>query len=134
MNVRQIKSLSWLGALGLGGLLGWTLYGFIQEKDALAQGVSLEEQSTLLNAVLPPPPPKREAVSYEVVKMAFQEMNWAGIPPAIEEPAGPDDNEPQPLQYKPMAELLQIQYLQVDPLRDRPYRSLFVESLLHSKP
>ncbi|MFT5289557.1 MAG: hypothetical protein ACI82F_001621, partial [Planctomycetota bacterium] len=84
MNVRQIKSLSWLGALGLGGLLGWTLFGFIQEKDTLAKGVSQEQQLALLEAVKPPPPPKREAVSYEVVKMAFQKMNWAGTPPVIE--------------------------------------------------
>lgn len=119
MNVRQIKSLSWLGALGLGGLLGWTLFGFIQEKDTLAKGVSQEEQLALLEAVKPPPPPKREAVSYEVVKMAFQKMNWAGTPPVIEE-EGPDITEgtTEP-EYRPMAELLQVQYLQVDRTGDR---------------
>ncbi|MFT7539229.1 MAG: hypothetical protein ACI9K5_000180, partial [Gammaproteobacteria bacterium] len=119
MNVRQIKSLSWLGALGLGGLLGWTLFGFIQEKDTLAKGVSQEQQLALLEAVKPPPPPKREAVSYEVVKMAFQKMNWAGTPPVIEE-EGPDITEgtTEP-EYRPMAELLQVQYLQVDRTGDR---------------
>ena len=49
MNARQIKALAWVGALGLGGWLGWTIYEFVEERQVLQQGVSEEAQVAVLN-------------------------------------------------------------------------------------
>ena len=118
MNARQIKALAWVGALGLGGWLGWTIYEFVEERQVLQQGVSEEAQVAVLNDVVAPPPPKDDSVPYELVRQAFDEMNWPGTPPAVvlDEPTTEVDLGPK---YKPVGELLQVQYLQVDRGGDR---------------
>ena len=93
MNARQIKALAWVGALGLGGWLGWTIYEFVEERQVLQQGVSEEAQVAVLNDVVAPPPPKDDSVPYELVRQAFDEMNWPGTPPKVVE-APTKDLEP----------------------------------------
>ena len=119
MNVRQIKAITWLGALGLGGYLGWTIYGFVQERPLLAAGIDEDTQRNLLNAVEAPPPPAEDSVGYDVVALAFQKMNWPGAPPEIQVVEGPEEDEGPKHQYKPVSDLLQVKYLQVDRGGDR---------------
>jgi len=114
MNVRQIKTLSWLGALALGGWLGWTIYAFVENRPELEARVPEGTQLAVLNGVEAPPPPKEDSVAYEVVKQTFQDMNWPGKPPA-EKPVEDELEEPTGPRYKPVAELLRVQFLQVDP-------------------
>lgn len=118
MNVRHIKAGAWLGSLALGGWLGWTIYGFVQEREALQKGSDPEFKKATLDGVEAPPPPEDNTIDYNVVTQAFQQMNWPGRPPAIVAEVDEGQEEPE-AKYKPVAELLQVQYLQVDRSGDR---------------
>lgn len=111
MGIQRVKLLFWLASLGVGGLLAWTVVGFVLKKQELMQVSSLETQQELLDSVQAPPMPKEEVVDYAAVTRGFIKMNWTGKEVAKAAETGP--HVPK-VPKKPVAELLKVLAIQVD--------------------
>ncbi len=115
MNIRTLKGLSWIAALGVGGYLGWDVYDFLQRRAVLEQPLSDEEQLRYLSneAVGKAPRPASNFLAYDDVKRAFLDMNWTGAEPPAPAPTRPPD-EAATRTAKPVSELLKVLLTQVD--------------------
>lgn len=114
MNPARFKALLWLSSLAIAGYLGWYVYGFVQERDALRRGVTTEEQKAVLESVAAPEPPKEDVVAYDAIRRVYHSMVWNG---AVKDtqlgPKGPDKPTTPP--KTPVADLLSVILIQVDP-------------------
>lgn len=116
MNVNRLKTLSWLAALGVGGYLGYFIYGFLEERREGFQEITEEEQTRWLgeDAVGKVEKPKSNIVAYKRVQAGFHELNWTG-----KEAPKPVEKSPEELPgykppLKPVADLLKVLMIQVD--------------------
>ncbi len=121
MSVTQLKVLSWLASLALGGYLLWTGFTFYQEQPALQEAISEEEQLKVLNSVEAPEPPRDDVVDYARVQTTFHALNWTGeAPPPPPKPE--EEDKPKEVPKKPVSELLKVLLVQVD--TDAPASSM----------
>jgi len=114
MNIRSLKALTWLGAVGVAGLLAWEVVDFLRRKPELEKQVPEEELAEVLQGFEAPAEPRRNLVDYAHVRAVFLDMDWTGTPP-VEKPrlTGPaDEGVKRPA--IPVARLLTVLALQVD--------------------
>jgi len=113
MNIARIKGLTWLGALIVGGVLGWDVYEFLRHTAELEQPVPEATLNALLDDVEQPEPPRENRVAYGTVLTVFRDMNWTGKappPPPVPKDPGAIAEVPK----NPVSDLLKVMVLQVD--------------------
>lgn len=83
MNIQRWKGIVWLGSLAVGGALVFYVFDFLKNKEALAQEVSDEQLSAVLDSVKRPPVDKSNVVEYSSIQRVFHEIDWTGKPRAV---------------------------------------------------
>ena len=111
MNVNGIKGLTWLAALGVAGYLGFYIYEFWEQKDALQQPISQERQLKVLQDVQPHKEDDRNLVAVARVKEVFgRDFDWTGKPPPPPPKPKANKNKNQKAPVVPVADLVMVLY------------------------
>lgn len=126
MNLTSFKALLWLGSLALGGYLGWFLYETIQRwpevNQMLWQDEARQREALEDNVEEQPEAARRDLVDYARVSATFHDLDWNGVPPPPPVVDLPEETTPVERPPTPVADLLNVLYLQKD--TRRPERSL----------
>jgi len=112
MNIQRWKGIVWLGSLAVGGFLVYYVYDFLQKKEQLAQEVSDDELSAVLDSVKKPVEQKTDVVEYPLIQKVFHEHDWTGKEKV--KPTVPDPTKPVVAPKTPVSELLKILAIKVD--------------------
>lgn len=120
MNVTHLKGLTWALAVALTAGLFWYVLTFflgVKTREQLFDGDKARE---LLNEDYTTEGPKVDVVALADVQRTFQQLNWTGkeAPPASPEPS---PELPKELPKTPVADLIQVHFIQED--LDRPENS-----------
>ncbi|MSR61774.1 MAG: hypothetical protein EXS08_04935 [Planctomycetes bacterium] len=113
MNIQRWKGIVWLGSLAVGGFLVYYVYDFLQAKEQLAQEVSDEELSAVLDSVKKPVEQKTDVVEYPLIQKVFHDHDWTGK--EKEKPKGPGGSTGPTVAPKiPVSQLLKVLAIKVD--------------------
>lgn len=121
MNIQRWKGIVWLGSLAVGGALVFYVFDFLKSKESLAQEVSDEQLSAVLDSVKKPPVEKSDVVEYSSIQRVFHEIDWTGKPKAVAPPPGPDQG-PKATPKVAVSSLLKVLAIKVD--TGKPDRSV----------
>ena len=81
MNIAQVKALTWVAALAVGGYLGWYVTDFLRQREVLRQEISSDILSGAVENVKKPERKETALVAYNRITHVFHGMNWTGEPP-----------------------------------------------------
>ena len=113
MQIQQIKFLTWMGALVVGGVLGWEVFTFLDERGVLSQPVSNSEIKRVLeDEVVEPEPPKDQRVAVDEIVKVFFNLDWTGKE-VVEEVVETKPDVPTKPPVVPVADLLEVRVVQV---------------------
>lgn len=114
MNILRIKALAWLGAVLVGGLLGWEVVDFIQRRPELERELPLDLVKRVLeDEVSEPEPPADTRVDVDDVTRIWHSMSWSGTEEVRE--VEPTPVNPTPVVVRTaVEELLRVLAIQVD--------------------
>ena len=134
MNIQNIKALSWVAALGMGGYLGYEVWHFLENRPVYQDYVRQDElEAVLRDGIEEPEEIRREVVDSKEIMAVFHKMDWTGKP----EPVKPVVVQQKDTQVKrgpdrtPVEQLLEIQLVQVD--KGNPENSLAIVKYLHKE-
>lgn len=129
MNVSQIKALTWLTALALGGMLGWTIYdrlpGFRNRIDPASGHAIWEDEKKaerILTSVTVPEETSHDLVPQAKVQKHFYELNWTGQEVKAPVVEVVEEKPPEKPSIVPVAELVRIVMIREEPAA--PARSI----------
>ena len=114
MNVSTIKSLAWLAAAGLTAALGWTVFEFVESKDAQGMLFDKELAKAKLDAEFESPAIRSSTIHSTVIEKTFYKLNWTGKPkPKVVE--SKNDTPPPKKTVVAVETLVRVLFIQEDP-------------------
>lgn len=116
MSTTKLKLLCWSAAATLALGLCLHITWFVTNLERIGTTVTREELSQVLNSV-PDIVVKADGFTdYDQIRRGFHDFNWTGKEKPVEQPVEDPADAPPPVQKIPLAQLLRVNYLQVDPL------------------
>jgi hypothetical protein len=112
MNIQRWKGITWLGSLVVAGGLVYTVEDFLSRRDELAQEISEEELTAVLDSVKKPTEQKDDLVEYRSVERVYNAYDWSGKEKP--KPVEPTAENPPPPPKTAVATLLKILAIKVD--------------------